>query len=49
MARAKTFMKAFLFRLPPALIKEFEETAKATGRTRQEAMIEAINQWLNNQ
>lgn len=42
-------MKAFLFRLPPKLVEEFEEIAKLTGVTRQEAMIEAINQWLNNQ
>jgi len=35
------------FRLPEALVKEFEETAIKVGVTRQQAMMEAMELWLN--
>lgn len=35
------------FRVPPELIKEFGEVAKLRDMTRQEALIEALKEWID--
>jgi hypothetical protein len=35
------------FRLPPELVKEFEEVAKLRGLKRQEAMIQMMQEWID--
>ena len=45
--RLKKHNKSFIFRLPPALVEQMIEVAAAKNMTRQEAMIESINNWIN--
>jgi hypothetical protein len=47
MARAKLGMQSYLFRLPPDLYEKVLRYAEAKGLTRQEAMIDAMELWLN--
>ncbi|MFE7072700.1 ribbon-helix-helix domain-containing protein [Streptomyces sp. NPDC057620] len=37
------------FRPPPQLKDEFDEEAKAAGRSRSDALIEAMHDWLRKQ
>lgn len=37
------------FRPPPQLKDEFDEEAKASGRSRSDALVEAMHDWLRKQ